>query len=422
MEKTYNKKRPWIRDDKNLPLKLLFFFIWPFGCFLYSIKTANAKTSYIIFFLFSILICWHMTPVNLHGAYDDFIGILLRFQDESYTFQQLLTEISKIVSFDDDAPKEIYEHVLNWFVKCFTDNYHFFFMFASIPVALCQLGTLRRITGDYRYRNDIWGIIALICFIVPRDIITVQNPRFTTGLWICIFFSIQYLCENRKIKYLIPILLAPFIHSGMWLYTIICVMYIFVACSRSIYRLFALITIPLAFFDANLLQNLQLNILPDGLRSWAEYYISDESYSKFVLNSEGTGFAWVTTAFDLLKKIIVVLMTITLIKNEKVVDQNVESSSLYNFYLFLYGVTNIIQFVPVLGARYFWFVQILCFLIWYKTLYYTYRKISLLLLFSYSFGMLIRYGYLWGGALSVTTPLDLYYTPLPYLIISCLNI
>ena len=107
MNKTFDNKTAWKNaPDKKLGSKLLLFIVWPFGAWLSCFKSANTKSSYIIYFLFSLLLCWHMSPNNTTGLYDDFLGIMDRFRAYDFSAQEILYQINAYFSFADDAPKE----------------------------------------------------------------------------------------------------------------------------------------------------------------------------------------------------------------------------------------------------------------------------------------------------------------------------
>ncbi len=420
MNYTYDRIKPWGNKSDELVYLLIFFFIWPFGAWLYSLfYCAKTKGAYVIFFLFSILLCWHFAPQHT-GTYDDFIGILDRFKQTNLSTGELLSIIESYFYGSDSSEKEIYEIFLNWFSRLFTDNYHFFFFLASIPVALCQLKSMMRLTGDIRFKNaSILGVVLLTLFIFPRDIVTVQNPRFATGFWLAVLGTICFFTDNKSGKYhwssIILILFAPLCHSAFLVYLVIFALGILAKPKRWL-EMSALFSIPFSMFDAGFFNGLSLPFLPDSMQKWIDTYMSDESYAEFVLHEGRAGFWWVSSLFSTLMKLVYLIMSYQLIKYKEQTLSNHESSMLYSFYLVLFTIVNIVQFVPVLGDRYYWFLQVFCLFIWFKAFGFTKRRILLALLGTCSFAMFMRYGYLFGGALSVTTHPDMFCTPLPYLI------
>lgn len=398
--------------------KVVLFLLCPFVGWLYSLRSANTRSSMVIFFLFSLLICWHFSPTGYNDHYDDFLGIMDRFEDDNFTTAEIWREIRDFFSFSKDAPKELYEDVLNWFVKSFTNNYHIFFLLAAIPVAFCINKFVKMFVTDTRFTPNLFGIITVFLAILPRDIVTVQNPRFATGFWVCTMCTIMYYCYGKRWRYVLPILCAPIFHSGMWMYVALFFASLFVPKNIKLWRIIALCTIPFMFLDPDLFQNFDFSILPPGIQGWAERYMSDQAYATFILNEGKSGFWWVASIFNFLLRIAYIWMTISLMCNYKTICQDEDARRIYPFYLILFSVVNMIQFVPVLGGRYYWFTRVFCLFIWFKAFYgiKSHMKEIYFLLIPCSWSMINRYGYFLGGALSTNTPIDLFYAPLPYLV------
>lgn len=110
-------------------------------------------------------------------------------------------------------------------------------------------------------------------------------------------------------------------------------------------------------------------------------------------------------------------MTWQLIKQADIKKKTNSNTRLLQFYLFIFTLVNLVQFIPEMGARYYWFLRVLCIFVWFKHFGFTKPKTLYLLAFSCSFLMFMRYGYIIGGALAVTTPLDIFIMPLPFLMV-----
>ncbi len=420
MNETFNSK--WYGYPKenrdSLPFKLLFYLIWPFGAWLYCLKQPQYKSSYILFFLFSLLLCWHMAP-RTNVGYDDFIGIKERFEVSSITTSNLIYEIKAYFSMADDGPKELYEDIVIWFVKGFTSNYHFYFLLAAIPIAFCQLRSMKRITGDINFKPTIWGIFIMIMFIFPRDIITTQNPRFATGFWICVMSTLYYYgSERRNWKYLLVSLFAPLCHSGIMPFVLLLLLSVFIPKNLKLLKYVALFSIPFSFFDAGLFGHLSFDFLPDHFARWVNRYMSDEFYARFILHEGRSGFWWVEAGFQMLMKFAYIWMTIQIIRNWDRVENNAESYNLISFYLILFSFVNFTQFLPEFSTRYYNFLRVFCVYVWFKTfgLNINYMFSIKILMVASTWFFFTRYGYVIGGALSVNTPTDIFIMPLPYLI------
>lgn len=419
MNKTFCSKWHYPQEMQgSLNNKILLFLLWPFGAWLYCFKQPQFKSSYVIFFLFSLLLCWHMSPMSDSG-YDDFIGIKERFDTAIISTTDLKYEIDAYFSMADDAPKELYEDILTWFVKGCTNNYHFFFLLAAIPIAFCQLKSMRRITSDLNFKPSTWGLIILSLFIFPRDIITTQNPRFATGFWICVLCTLYYYGSGkRNWRYLLVSMLAPLCHSGLMPFVIVLFLSVLIPQNWKVLKYVALSSIPFAFFDAGLLGNVSFDFMPDTFARWINGYMSDESYAKHILKTGRSGFWWVDAGFLLLMKFAYIWMTFQLIKNWDKVEKNAESYNLISFFLFLFAFVNLTQFVPEFSTRYYNFLRVFCIYLWFKTFGLDKNYISSikLLVIATSWFVFNRYGYIHGGALSVNTPTDIFYMPLPFLI------
>lgn len=412
------QKWPWHEDNQSYITKLFLFIIWPFGSWLISLFTANKKSSFVIFFLFDLLLLWHMSPTQYGDGYHDFLGIMERFQFNNLSLYDLTNELRDFFLFSDDAPKEIYEDILTWFTKSFiADNYHFYFLMAAIPVAYCQLNILHRVIADVRSKKMCLALfVVLVLLIIPRDIIGTQNPRFTTGFWVCAMSSIAYFTDGRRWIYACIVLLSPVFHSAMWPFVLIFILGVLLQKVERPLELAAYISIPFIFIDADLFRNIDYDFLPSSLNFWVTRYMSDEAYAKLIAHEGKAGFWWVDSIFKIAQKLIYTYMTLYIIKNKQIVKYNVESSNMYSFYLLVFSVVNMIQFVPELGNRYYGFLRVFCVFVWFKAFYPNNKRMLYILFGATTWYIIGRYGYVLGGALFVNTPIDIFFTPLPYLV------
>lgn len=408
-------------DSQVLIFKLFVFIMCPFAAFLFSLKDAASRSSYVIYFLFGIVFCWHMNPTGVE-RYDDLIGIMQRVLDSNYTWDDICDQIVAFFSFSDDSPKELYENILIFISKSFSRNPHLFFAIASVPFLIFQLKSLRQITSDRKYDGSIYCLIILALFVFPRDIITVQNPRFATALWIAVYATIRFFQSERlDYKYYFLILITPLIHSGFWFYILIFTIGIYLKNFPKLSLTLLYISIPFSYLSYELLSQLNYSLLPSSIGIWMERYMDEESFEKFVMHEGGTGFFWVQQSMTIIRNTIYLLIPIYLWKyRNEYFQKEKRIGKLVQFYLYYYAVVNFIQFIPVLGERFYWIVQILSIYLWFKVIYPRHKNILLLILFGCSYFMLRRYFY--GGALSSSVPLDIFYMPLPYLIIDFWNV
>ena len=197
-------------ENRNLAFKLILFICWPFGALIATLNRLKSTTFYVIYFLFCVLFCWHMNPVHL-DRYDDLMGIAGTFMFNVIPTEVLLQQIQDYFTFSPNAPRELYINILCWFVHQFSNNPHVFFAVASIPFLIFQTKSFKLITDDNKFKNgSLLCFLVLFLFMLPRDIITVQNPRFTTALWMSVYAILKFWGEGyRKFKYVFLLCLTP---------------------------------------------------------------------------------------------------------------------------------------------------------------------------------------------------------------------
>ncbi len=414
-----NHQKYNIELKDELPIKLLLFVVCPFLSFLYSLRRPKTRSSYIIFFLFGVIFAWHMDSRS-SLIYDDFIEISDRFSRLSYSDEEIFSMLIDFFSFSENADKELFEKILTWITKKIYDNYHLYFALASIVYLTFMLGSLKFITKNEKLEAGFWGLLVIALFVIPRDIITVQNPRFTCGLWFNIYCTLHYYNSSQnKIKWGLLIVFSPFFHSGMWFYVFafwICTLVSKYVKMSKLYIFTFYVSIPFSFLSFELLSSIDLNLLPipQSMMKNIDFYMTDEMVQGRVLHKGGTGFAWIDTLFRSLMSISYSLIPYLLLKNKN----NIESKAaiqFFNYFLLLSSLINFVQFVPVLGERYFWLFRILSIYFFLVIAYPRNKKYLLFVLFSCSWGIFRRYCY--KGAVATCVPPEIWYDSLPMLIL-----
>lgn len=409
-----NIKRFTLGKNEETGFKLVLFCFWPFGSFLYSLRNAASMSSYIIYFLFGVVFCWHMNPTSLDN-HADMIEIMRRVITYDFTWSDICTQAAKYFTFTDETSKELYENFLIFLSKSLSPNPHVFFALASIPYLIFMLKSLRLITTDKKFETSLYGLMILALFVMPRDIITVQNPRFTTGVWIAVYATIKFFQEKHpSIKYVLLIAITPLIHSGFWAYLIIFAASIILSRYPKLIIWLLYISVPFSYLSYDLLTAIDFSFLPPTIETWANRYLSDKSFSRFVLNEGASGFYWVQLTSDFLRKTVYLIIPLVLWKYKDVPDVKEKFGKLFNYYIFFFAFVNFIQFVPVLGERYMWIVQILSIYVFYKIVYPKHKKLLLLILCTWAYYIFRRYFY--ASVLSCCVPYEIFYMPLPNLI------
>lgn len=405
-----------IEDPRELWIKIILFIIYPFGAFLLSLKNAASKSSYLIYFLFGLIFCWHMNPIN-HTQTDDFYWIMERVIANDYSTKEIWEQFVAFITFKEDAPKEVYENVLNWFSKLFSPNPHLFFTIAAIPYLYFMLKSLKKITTDRKFTQCWYCLIVLALFVLPRDIITVQNPRFTTGIWMAVFATISFFSSGKyQWRYYLLILATPLIHSGFWFYVLAFTGGLFVMRYQKLLIVLLYASVPFSYLSYDLLTSLNFSALPlpATLALWIERYLSEDSFNEFVANEGASGYFWVAQMFTTIRTTAYLIIPLYLWKYRKEIERRNDIKHLFKFFLYFYALVNFIQFVPVLGERFYWMVRIFGIYLWFKAIYPRHNTVLKILLLACSWEIFRRY--LYTGALYKCVPLEIFYTTLPNLI------
>ncbi len=408
-----------IKQKDELVEKLILFIIWPFAAFIYSLKDAASRSSYVIYFLFGVALCWHMdTNFSLGAHYDDLQGIMSRFRDFNMTWDQLKWQFNEYFGFTGRSEKELYGISMMWFVKQYTNNPHTYFALSAVIYLIFFLNCLKRITSDPNFDNSVYCLIILLLFVLPRDIITVQNPRYCTAMWMAVMGTFNYFLADRNRQWnILWIVFAPLFHSGLWAYAIIFTIgqIVITSIDRKIWW-FYLCSIPFSFVSYDLISKVDIWSLPipDNFKLWISWHFNEESVSHLRNNTGASGFFWIGQGFAFLKKIAYIGLLFVLKRYIEEIEDNRNLYKFFLFFVFYAAVVNFIQIVPVLGQRSYFVTRILSMYFWIKMVYPRNNKYLLFVLAACSWEIFQRY--LYNGAVNSSVPRIFFVEPLPNII------
>lgn len=395
-------------DAKELVIKLVLFVICPFAAFLGSLLRPTSKSSFVIYFLFGILFCWHMDPAGL-TEYDDYMGIRDEFLAYKYSMADFLEKFVGYITLQGKE-RDLYSVFLNAFTRIFSSNFHLYFAIASIPYLIFSLASVRKLTESEEFpRCGIYALLIILLFVIPRDIVTVQNPRYTTAVWISMWGFFNYFDRSKSNWkwYAIPIILSVVLHTGLLPMVLVFLMAIIVPLPVKKIELIFFVSIPFSFFSYELFASINYSFLPSFLSHWIQSYLSDEMYAKLILNKGRSGFFWVTQLFSYISYVAYFLIPIMMMKYKEQILQNSEIGKLYPFYILLFSVTNFIRMLPTIGVRYFLTIQIMSVYMFFKVFYPMKKNYFWVLLFAWSFPIFLRWFY--SGAGLHLVPKNIYF-------------
>ena len=395
-------------DAKELVIKLVLFVLCPFAAFLGSLLRPTSKSSFVIYFLFGILFCWHMDPAGL-TEYDDYMGIRDEFLAYKYSMADFLEKFVGYITLQGKE-RDLYSVFLNAFTRIFSSNFHLYFAIASIPYLIFSLASVRKLTESEEFpRCGIYALLIILLFVIPRDIVTVQNPRYTTAVWISMWGFLNYFDRSKSNWkwYAIPIILSVVLHTGLLPMVLVFLMAIIVPLPVKKIELIFFVSIPFSFFSYELFASINYSFLPSFLSHWIQSYLSDEMYAKLILNKGRSGFFWVTQLFSYISYVAYFLIPIMMMKYKEQILENSEIGKLYPFYILLFSITNFIRMLPTIGVRYFLTIQIMSVYMFFKVFYPMKKNYFWVLLFAWSFPIFLRWFY--SGAGLHLVPKNIYF-------------
>ena len=143
-------------SSRNKGVKLLLFLISPFISLLYSIKTLNTRSSYIVLFLFCLCFGMAFTVESQYTEYKG-DGVFYRQVFESYqsiTTKEYISDLKTYLEFND-GNADFYADTIAFIVSRFTSNYHYFFLLLAFIFAYFQIRSLTFFTSNPNYRFSI---------------------------------------------------------------------------------------------------------------------------------------------------------------------------------------------------------------------------------------------------------------------------
>ena len=172
------------------------------------------------------------------------------------------------------------------------------------------------------------------------------------------------------------------------------------------------ISIPFSYMSTNITNSLDISSIipiPESLNNWASSYLMRESEAKVYGTS---GMYWVPILFDTLKTTAYLIVPFLLWR--KRTELNRGYKSLFSFYLFLYAIINFLRPIPVLGERFYWFIQILSVYLLLVAYGDKAKKYLIIILNANSWFIFNRYFF--RGAVARAEPPLVFYSPTPYIL------
>ncbi|MDY4789543.1 MAG: EpsG family protein [Bacteroidales bacterium] len=376
----------WQREkDLDITAKTILFLLSPFLAFLYSLRTIKTKSSYVVFFLFSVFFGLSFTVSNIRDEVNSGDGVSYRANFETYrytSYYQYLDGLEGFLTFDD-GQKDYYFDTVAFYVSRITGNYHVMFMVFAIIFAFFSLKTFKFLTSEDNFNTSISCFILAYLFMI-NQIFNINGMRMWTAAWIGVY-SIFQIFKNGNKKYFFLALITPFFHGSFWVYIAVITLAYFLRKREKIWIVLFIFSFFISNISVELIRNV-IDSLPPFLANMAKSY-TNEDYIE-MRASAGSGFYWVSVLFSFLVRVYMNLLVYLFIKNSNLVKSNSKTKSLYMFLLVWMTFVNFTMPVPSLGGRFMVLSYPIIAYIWlvnFKGKKYKYVLYSMPFVFLFSF-------------------------------------
>lgn len=195
-------------------MHLIFYILSPFLTFLYScfdLRKRSAQIVFVLFFgLFGYCHSFEDTRADSYRKAQSFTNYAARDYEDIYD------------DFRAGEQKDIYEDVLYSTVKSFTTDPHIMMMIVGLIAGVFYMLLARRFLED-RHLAYAWPIaILVIMFIFSLNIPQLGGIRTFTAFPIFTYSLIKLIFDGKR-AWIVGILIAPLIHFGYIIATIVAI-------------------------------------------------------------------------------------------------------------------------------------------------------------------------------------------------------
>lgn len=348
MNKYVTENPNWRKEDPaDVLLKFLSFLISPLLGLLVSIARINTKSSFVIFFLFSVFfgLCFTTVSGRDENNKGDAAQYRMRFEMNSGMDQHDLRDIiTEYQTFENERNRDIYVPIMTFLALTISDSYHVFFALLAVVFAFFMLKTFHFFTKEFPGRINVYILILIYLFVLTNSIFNINGCRFWTAAWIAVYCVFKIYLTGDKRYYLLA-LITPLVHASYWFFlAVLLVAYLFGKGIR-FWKFF--------FFASFILSSISIQLvadfsayLPPTLQFLVERYTSGDGEIQTNL------YQVLKRIFDFANLLVLAIMMYLLMKHEEVVFNNSKTHGLYPFLLVWMALCSFVMPIPSLGNRF----------------------------------------------------------------------
>lgn len=388
-------------------MHIVFFILSPFLTFLYSCFDLNKRMGQIIFVLF----------FGLFGYCHTFSDIRADSYRKYESFSQFSTnDVDYIlVSVSTGESKDIFEPILYYVVKSFSDSPHIMMMIVGLFGGFFYMLVVKRFLQDRKTLFTVPIMILLAFMVIESNIPLMGGIRNFCAFPLFMYSLIRVLIDDKK-KWIIGLLLTPLIHFG---YIIVVVATLFAWLIKLPSGLLHYIAILVCFMSL-FLDTTSYGTLVDNFVGT----IDNESVANRIsnYNSEDTDIHFNNSLTTKLTKVnnkigalYIALLLMYLYRNRKRLKQTAYDLKIYYILLFFVIISFSLISFSVVGQRYVYIAMVLLYM--YLLNMYQRNPNTAIVKFIYLLPVVYSVHIAWTiYNCYCNVGLDIIYQPLPFLI------
>lgn len=343
-------------NKKIAGLSIPLFFILPWLGFILSFFDFKSKRSAFIYVAFAVI-----------------FGYAISFSDssaDSYRYAKAFSRFNNTLDYNrilqlyrNGELRDLYQLLLFYITSLFTDNPKVLFSFAGFVYGIFSYLNLRILLKECGNIKNRYVFVLALVFFTYCSLSNINGFKFWTGAMILFYSCYNFIIQN-KIRWVIGIIVTPFIHYGFMLIVPLLVLY---RISQPLFRnkdkvkpyvLYAFIaTFSLSWFITTNSINLgfltNTGIISGAVGERIDYVNSSNVAALVESRSDNSLFLSVQNYFNYGIKIYVFICVLYLYKLiNKIKGEKTEYINILSFVMFFYSFAFIAISFPS-GSRFF---------------------------------------------------------------------
>src|SRR5690554_2394004 len=192
---------------------LPMFFVLPVLGFIMSLYNIRSKSSAFVYVAFAMLFGY---AISFSDTY--------RYAEAFARFDSTLNYRVIVELYRSGELRDIYRLLLFYFVSLFSDNPKVMYAFAGLVYGVFSYLSLRVFVKERGVGLDFYVFALTLVFFTYISISNVNGFRFWTG-GVILFYSVYQFIIQKKTKWIVGILITPFIHYGFVLIVPVFILY-----------------------------------------------------------------------------------------------------------------------------------------------------------------------------------------------------